>query len=202
MRKGLSAIVGSLLLAACQSSTNATEVQGGSTEAASATEMQQEHAATSLCTGEQVPVISCKLKTSGKIASLCAASSSDGIWKFRFLYGAPGQQPAAAFPSQGMDDGSGFNRSRLMLFGGAGGLVYSTISEGQRYSIYSIQGKGFSRAGLQISPPGAETAVSDDECLEETLVESEDDGLLDAVDRWKSDPTFQDKDLPGVDKQK
>jgi hypothetical protein len=204
MQKELCAIVGSLLmlLAACQSPTNATEIQKEGGEASPAPEMQQPHSSTSLCTSEQVPVLSCKLKASGKIASLCAASSSDDVWRFRLLYGDAGQPPTAAFPLQGTDDGRGFNRSRLMLFGGAGGLVYSTVSDGQRYALYSIQGKGFSRAGLQISPPGAEMATSDDECLTETLIESDDNDLLEAVDRWNSDPTFENKGLPGVDTQR
>src|SRR5687768_11736996 len=87
MRKGLLAIVGPLLLAACQSSTSANEVQGHASQPSSAPELQQAHSSTSLCTGEQVAVISCKLETTGRIASLCAASSSDGVWKFRFLHG-------------------------------------------------------------------------------------------------------------------
>lgn len=204
MRKGLCATSGIslLVLAACQSPTNASAAQKEGIAASPASVMQPPRSSTSLCVGEQVPVLSCKLKASGKIASLCAAASSDGLWKFRFLHGDAGKPPAAVFPLQGMDDGHGFNRSRLMLFGGAGGLVYSTVADGQRYSMYSIQGKGFNRAGLQISPPGAETATSDDECLQETLVESDDDGLLDAVDRWNSDPTFQDKGLPSAGSQK
>ena len=204
MRTESRAIVGSLLLAlaACQGATNATEAQEEGSKASSTSEMRQAHPATSQCSSEQVVVLSCKLKKTGNFASLCAMPSADGFWKFRFLYGAPGQPPLATSPSQGMDDGSGFTRSRLMLFGGAGGLVYSTVSEGQRYSLYSIQGKGFSRAGLQISPPGADTAISDEECLQETVVESDNDDVLDAVDRWRSDPTFQDEDLPAVDTQK
>jgi len=201
MQKELCAIVGStlLILASCQSPT--TEAREERLKEPPATKMQQAGLPASLCTREQVPVLSCKLKTSGKIVSLCAASSSGGVWRFRLLYGNAGQPPTAAFPQQGMDDGRGFNRSRLMLFGGAGGLVYSTTADGQRYALYSIQGKGFTRAGLQISLPGAEVAISDDECLNKTLVESDDDELLDTVDRWNSDPTFQNKDLPGVGKQ-
>lgn len=204
MRTEACAIVGSLLLAlmACQSPTSATEAQAEGSKAFPAPEMQPVHSATSLCSGAEKAVLSCKLKATGNFTSLCAMPSPNGLWKFRFLYGAPGQPPVAASPSQGTDDGAGFTRSRLMLFGGAGGLVYSTVSEGRRYSLYSIQGKGFNRAGLQISPHGAETATSDDECLQETVIESDDDGLLDAVDRWKSDPTFQDKGLPPVDEQK
>lgn len=204
MQKERCAIVGStlLILAACQSPTNATEAQKESLREPPAAETPQARLPASLCTREQVPVLSCELKTNGRLVSLCAASSSDGAWKFRFLYGDTGQPPVAALPPQGMADGRGFNRSRLMLFGGAGGLVYSTVSDGQRYSLYSIQGKGFHRAGLQIAPPGAEMATSDDECLMETLIESDDDGLLDAVDRWNSDPTFENKGLPSVGTQR
>jgi hypothetical protein len=188
-----------LILVACQSQTSASAAQKQAVTALPVSESQASHSPTSLCARDETPVLSCKLEASGKITSLCAARASGSAWKFRFVYGTPGQPPGTVSPLQGVDDGRGFARSRLMLFGGAGGLVYSTVSDGRRYAMYSIQGKGFSRAGLQISPPGAETATSDEACLQETLIESDDDDLLDAVDRWGSDPSLQDKNLPSLD---
>ena len=200
MRNGFCAALGLsiIVLSACQGpGTPATAAAAAKSVTSLPQPEVRPHSSASLCTKDEVPVLSCAIKKTRKLASLCAVRS-DELWKFRFVYGTPGELPDAVSPSHGFDNGRSFNRSRLMLFDGAGGVVYSTVSDGQRYALYSIQGKGFARAGLQISPPAAETVTSDEECLHETLIESENDNLIDAVDRWDSDPSFQDKNLPSV----
>ena len=191
-----------IILSACQSPTNAAETQAASEGRPASPQTQQPLSARSPCAREQVAVIACRLQSTGRVAAVCATPSPNGTWRFRFQYSEPGKNPIAASPTEGMDDGRRFTRSRLMLFGGAGGLVYSTVADGQRYSLYSIQGKGFERAGLQISSPGAELAASDDECVNESIITSENDALLKATDQWASDPTFEDKGLPQVSKQR
>lgn len=90
-------------------------------------------------------------------------------------------------PVIGHAPSSDFRRSRLTLMGGAGGLVFSTTSNGSRYALYSIQGKGFNIAGLQESVAGEARAISNIECDMATLQETEDEHLQNLVDTWAHD---------------
>ena len=82
-----------------------------------------------------------------------------------------------------------------MLMGGAGGLVLSVTSNGSRYALYSIQGNGFTIAGLQESVAGEARATSNIECDMATLQETEDERLQDVVDTWAHDQIYENKGL-------
>ena len=148
------------------------------------------------CNASEQVVISCRLQARDQWASICTntASTSRDI-KFRFALGKAGERPKVKVPVIGHAPSSDFRRSRLMLMGGAGGLVFSTTSNGSRYALYSIQGKGFAIAGLQESVAGEARATSNIECDMATLQETEDERLQDLVDALAHDQIYENKGL-------
>lgn len=148
------------------------------------------------CNASEQVVFSCRLQARDEWASICtnAASTSQDL-KFRFALGKSGEMPKVKVPVIGHAPSSDFRRSRLMLMGGAGGLVFSTITNGTRYALYSIKGKGFAIAGLQESVAVEARATSNIECDMATLQETEDERLQDLVDMWAHDQVYENKGL-------
>lgn len=148
------------------------------------------------CNASEQVVISCRLQARDQWASICTntASTSRDI-KFRFALGKSGGRPKVKVPVIGYALSSDFRRSRLMLMGGAGGLVLSVTSNGSRYALYSIQGKGFNIAGLQESDAGETRATINIECDMTTLQETEDEHLQNLVDAWAHDQIYKSKGL-------
>lgn len=148
------------------------------------------------CNASEQVVISCRLQARDEWVSICtnAASTSRDL-KFRFALGKAGEMPKMKVPVIGHAPSSDFRRSRLMLMGGAGGLVFSTTTNGARYALYSIKGKGFAIAGLQESVAGEARATSNIECDMSTLQETADERLQDLVDTWAHDQIYENKGL-------
>lgn len=148
------------------------------------------------CNASEQVVISCRLRASDEWASICAntASTSSDL-TFRFALGESGGVSKVKVPKIGHAPTSDFRRSRLMLMGGAGGLVLSTTTNGTRYALYSIKGKGFAIAGLQESVAGEARATSSIECDMSTLQETEDERLQNVIDTWAHDQSYENKGL-------
>ena len=148
------------------------------------------------CNASEQVVISCRLQARDEWASICTnTDSTSRDIKFRFALGKSGEMPKVKVPVIGHAPSSDFRRSRLMLMGGAGGLVLSTTTNGTRYALYSIHGKGFNNAGLQESAAGEVRATSTIECDMATLQETEDARLQDLVDAWAHDQIYESKGL-------
>lgn len=148
------------------------------------------------CNASEQVVISCRLQERDEWASICtntASTSSD--LTFRFALGKSGGVPKVKVPEIGHAPSSDFRRSRLMLMGGAGGLVFSITTDGTRYALYSIQGNGFAIAGLQESAAGSARATSNMECDMSTLQETEDERLQNVIDTWAHDQRYENKGL-------
>lgn len=148
------------------------------------------------CNASEQVVISCRLQARDEWASICAntAPASSDL-KFRFSLGKSGGMSKVKAPEIGHAPSNDFRRSRLMLMGGAGGLVFSTTIDGARYALYSIQGKGFAIAGLQESAAGEARAISNIECDMSTLLETEDERLQNVIDTWAHDQSYENKGL-------
>ncbi|WP_152980659.1 hypothetical protein [Stenotrophomonas ginsengisoli] len=148
------------------------------------------------CNASEQVVISCRLQERDEWASICTntASTSRDL-KFRFALGKSRGVPKVKVPEIGHAPSSDFRRSRLMLMGGAGGLVLSTTTDGTRYALYSIQGNGFAIAGLQKSAAGSARATSNIECDMSTLQEAEDERLQNVIDTWAHDQRYENKGL-------
>lgn len=148
------------------------------------------------CNASEQVVISCRLQARDEWASTCANTASTySDLKFRFALGESGGRPKVKVPEIGHAPSNNFRRSRLMLMGGAGGLVFSTTTNGTRYALYSIKGKDFAIAGLQESVVGEARATSNIECDMATLQETEDERLQDLVDAWGHDQIYENKGL-------
>lgn len=148
------------------------------------------------CNASEQVVISCRLQARDEWASICTnTASTPSDLKFRFSLGKSGKIPKVKVPEIGHAPSDDFRRSRLMLMGGAGGLVLSTTTNGARYALYSIQGEGFAIAGLQESAAGRAHATSNIECDMSTLQETEDERLQNVIDTWAHDQSYENKGL-------
>lgn len=147
--------------------------------------------ADSLCAVGEKIVFSCPLAGGKKVVSICAA----GEGRFHYAFGSSGA-PEFTYPSKGTD--ATFARTHLTYGGANGGAAYSFANGGYKYIVYSVSGTGVDEGGVLVQRVGEQRAAKDMKCQSGKVTGPDDDGIIDAILKWKSDPDIQSHGLPST----
>lgn len=139
--------------------------------------------------------MSCRIRGSGKIASLCAsagASETTGHVDYRF---GTRSRVELVFPK---DRGPPVGRFKVASFQRAGGVgsgyAYSFETDGWKYAMYSINSKtGEDDFGLIVGPARGSHPFKVLHCEQKSAVETSSDSLLAFTHGWP-----RDQDLDGI----
>jgi hypothetical protein len=174
-----------------------TQAAASSTGSA-ASEGSQGASAGSMCTSTEKVVFSCSLAGRNKVVSMCAAGDvAHGAGRFYYAYGRPGA-PELVYPATGQNVADPFTRSHLGFGGATGGYAYAFVNNQFKYIVYSISGTGINKGGVMVQRNGSSTVAADMKCQQTTIVESDDDGVLDSTLKWKNDPAISAHGLPST----
>ena len=147
-----------------------------------------------LCASTDKIVFSCSLATSKKIVSMCASSDAK---RFYYAYGLSAT-PELVYPARDQSSDGVFMRSHLVYGGASGGTAYSFVKQGYKYIVYSVSGTGSQDGGVIVQRPGDTGVAKKMQCQSSKIVESQDDGVIDATLKWKSDSQIAAHGLPGT----
>lgn len=152
--------------------------------------------ATMCAKGDQA-AFSCPLSGGTKTVSLCAAGDvAHGSGRFYYAYGRDAAKPELMYPAQGAT--GGFTRSHLTFGGNSGGYAYAFTNAGFKYVVYSISGSnGLQDGGLVVQKDGQEKPVKQVTCQAGKVTDTDDEALIDATLKWKSDATIEKNGVPG-----
>ena len=155
-----------------------------------------------LCAANEEPVFACTLQgRRRKMVALCAApvqgsAQEDKTWRFRYLFGRPGQIELS-YPASGAGSSAdAFTFTRLIYAGDTGGYARTFTNEGYRYILYSVSGRDVERAGLLVQREGQMRALRDMECVQSTFTTTQNSAL--SPIRWKVDPDIDAHGLPST----
>jgi hypothetical protein len=148
----------------------------------------------SLCAAGEKIVFSCPLVGGKKTVSMCAAGDmSHGEGRFSYAFGT---LPRPEFKYPGADRDGSFTRTHLVYAGASGGMAYSFTNEGYKYILYSISGTGLEDGGVLVQRPGDSHAAKDMKCQSGKITGLDDDAVIDATLKLKSDPDIESHGLP------
>ena len=147
-----------------------------------------------LCASTDKVVFSCTLANSKKIVSMCASSDAK---RFYYAYGLSAT-PELVYPARDQPSDGVFMRSHLVYGGASGGTAYSFVKQGYKYIVYSVSGTGFQDGGVIVQRAGDTGGAKKMQCQSSKIVESRDDGVIDATLKWKSDSQIAAHGLPGT----
>jgi len=154
--------------------------------------------ASTLCASMDKVVFSCPLGNGKKIVSMCASGDAgQGHGRFYYAYGRP-STPELVYPAKDEPSDGVFMRSHLVYGGASGGTTYSFVKGGYKYIVYSIAGTGFHDGGIIVQRPGGAGVAKRTQCQSSKIVESQDDGIIDATLTWKNDSQITAHGLPGA----
>ncbi|MBJ9974480.1 hypothetical protein IAE35_12755 [Pseudomonas sp. S75] len=151
--------------------------------------------APTLCAMGDQPIFSCPLNGTAKTVSLCASGDvAHGAGHFYYGYGRVGPPPELTYPAS--DEQATFTRTHLMLGGGSGGYAYAFTRGGLKYTLYSMSGaNNFHEGGLTVAQEGQTKPLKHLTCQAGKFTDTEDDALIDATLKWKSDPAIEKNGL-------
>jgi hypothetical protein len=154
--------------------------------------------ATTMCASTDKVVFSCPLGNGKKVVSMCASGdASPGHGRFYYAYGRP-SAPELVYPAKNQPSDDLFMRSHLVYGGASGGTAYSFVKDGYKYIVYSIAGTGFHDGGIIVQRPGEAGVAKKMQCQSSKILESQDDDVIDATLKWKSDSPLATHGLPGT----
>ncbi|OOG47800.1 hypothetical protein [Rhodanobacter sp. C01] len=146
-----------------------------------------------LCASTDKVVFSCPLGNNQKVVSMCASGDAK---HFYYAYGRSAA-PELVYPPRGQSSDGAFMRSHLVYGGASGGVAYSFVKQGYKYIVYSISGTGLQDGGVIVQRLGNTGVVKKMQCQSSKIIESQDDGVIDATLKWKSDSQIKVNGLPG-----
>lgn len=149
----------------------------------------------SMCGKNDQVVFSCPLAGSTKTVSMCAAGDvAHGTGRFYYAYGREGK-PELTYPAAG---GEGeFTRTHLTFAGNTGGYAYAFTNAGFKYIVYSVSGaNSLQDGGLVVLKDGQAKPVKQSTCQAGKVTDTDDDALIDATLKWKSDPAIDKNGIP------
>jgi hypothetical protein len=183
-----------LVAAGCSHSAtgNAGERQPGPQPASSADTQRP----VSLCQRQETIIYSCRIRSSGKLASLCApsdftSSPRRGVY---YVFGKP-DAVEMRYPNGTSASGGKFNQAHLVFAGATGGYAYSFVKDGFKYLLYSISGTGVEDQGVIVAKVGEIVPVVELPCAPDSMVES-DLRVFDAAATWPEDADVAGHGLP------
>jgi len=152
-------------------------------------------ASPSMCGKSDHVVFSCPLAESTKTVSMCAAGDdANGGRRFYYAYGRPGK-PELTYPSAGSE--GDFTRTHLTFAGNTGGYAYAFTNAGFKYVVYSVSGaNNLQDGGLVVLKDGQAKPVKQSTCQAGKVTDTDEDALIDATLKWKSDPAIEKNGVP------
>ncbi|RDD82801.1 hypothetical protein DVJ77_04595 [Dyella tabacisoli] len=152
-----------------------------------------------MCEKADKIVFSCPLDNGKKVVSMCAAGDvGQGQGHFYYAYGRP-SAPELVFPGKDQPADGAFTRTHLGFAGNTGGYAYAFLKDGYKYIVYSVSGESNLRdGGVIVQRPGETTAAKKSPCQAAKIIESQDDNVIDATLKWKSDSDIQSHGLPSL----
>ncbi|NII53263.1 hypothetical protein [Luteibacter sp. SG786] len=149
----------------------------------------------SMCGKSDQVVFSCPLAGSTKTVSMCAAGDvAHGTGRFYYAYGRPAK-PELTYPAPG-NEGE-FTRTHLTFAGNTGGYAYGFTNAGFKYIVYSISGSSnLQEGGLVVLKDDQATPVKHSACQAGNVTDTDEDALIDATLKWKSDPIIEKNGIP------
>jgi hypothetical protein len=153
-------------------------------------------AAPTMCAKGDQAVFSCPLAGGAKTVSICAAGDvAHGAGRFYYAYGRDATKPELTYPAN--TDQGDFTRTHLMFGGNTGGYAYAFTNAGFKYVVYSVSGSNnLQDGGLVVLKDGQTKPVKQSSCQAGKVTDSDDDALIDATLKWKSDPVIEKNGLP------
>jgi len=151
----------------------------------------------SICAKTERIVFSCPLDNGTNTVSLCAAGDmNQEPGRIYYTYGGPAS-PELIFPSGGQHADDAFTRTHLGFGGNTGGYAYSFVNDDYKYVIYEISGEGnLGDSGVIVQRVGQRTVTAKMHCQPGKVIETQDDQVIDATLKWKSDPEIEAHGLP------
>lgn len=183
-----------LLAIGCSHSAtgNAGERQSGTQPQSSADTRRP----VTLCQPDETVIYSCRIRSNGKLASLCApsdftSSPRAGVY---YVFGKP-DAVEMRYPNGASASGAKFNQAHLVFAGATGGYAYSFVKDGFKYLLYSISGTGVEDQGVIVAKVGEIESVVEMPCAADSMVQS-DLHVFDAASTWPEDADVADHGLP------
>lgn len=149
-----------------------------------------------MCGKSDQVVFSCPLAGSAKTVSMCAAGDvSRGDGRFYYAYGRDASKPEMTFPATGSK--GEFTRTHLTFGGNTGGYAYAFTNAGFKYVVYSVSGSNnLQDGGLVVLKDGQTKPVKQSTCQSGKVTDTDEDALIDATLKWKSDPAIEKNGIP------
>jgi len=153
--------------------------------------------APTMCANGDKPVFSCPLAGGGKTVSMCAAGDvTHGSGHFYYAYGRDAAKPELTYPAANAP--AEFTRTHLGFGGNTGGYAYSFTNAGFKYVVYSVSGSNnLQDGGLVVLKDGQDKPVKQSACQAGKVTDTDDDALIDATLKLKSDPAIEKNGVPG-----
>lgn len=148
-------------------------------------------AAPTMCAKGDQPVFSCPLAGGTKTVSICATGDvAHGAGRFYYAYGRDSSKPELKYPA---DAGQAeFTRTHLSFAGNTGGYAYAFTNAGFKYVVYSVSGSNnLQDGGLVVLKDGQAKPVKQSSCQAGKVTDTDEDALIDATLKWKSDPAIE-----------
>ncbi len=151
--------------------------------------------ASTLCASTDKVVFSCPLGNGKKVVSMCASSDEK---RFYYAYGRPAA-PELLYPAKDQPSDGVFTRTHLGFAGNNGGYAFAFVNGAYRYIVYSTSGSNNQQdGGVIVQRSGNSEVAKKMQCQSSKIVESQDDGVIDATLKWKSDSQIATHGLPGA----
>jgi hypothetical protein len=151
--------------------------------------------ASTLCASTDKVVFSCPLGNGQKVVSMCASS---GAKRFYYAYGRSAA-PELVYPARDQSSDGAFTRTHLGFAGNNGGYAFAFVNGAYRYIVYSTSGSNNQQdGGVIVQRSGNGGVAKKMQCQSSKIVESQDDGVIDATLKWKSDSQIAAHGLPGA----
>ncbi|WP_448100788.1 hypothetical protein [Luteibacter jiangsuensis] len=144
--------------------------------------------------GDQV-VFSCPLAGSTKTVSMCTKGDvSHGTGRFYYAYGRPAKSELT-YPAAGHE--GDFTRTHLTFAGNTGGYAYAFKNDSFKYVVYSVAGSNnVQEGGLVVLKDGEAKPVKHSTCQAGKVTDTDDEALIDATLKWKSEPVIEKNGIP------
>ncbi|MDQ0010319.1 hypothetical protein J2T07_002509 [Luteibacter jiangsuensis] len=149
-----------------------------------------------MCGKSDQVVFSCPLAGSTKTVSMCAAGDvAHGDGRFYYAYGRDAAKPEMTYPAMGRE--GEFTRTHLTFAGNTGGYAYAFTNAGFKYVVYSVSGSNnLQDGGLVVLKDGQAKPVKQSTCQAGKVTDTDEDALIDATLKWKSDPAIEKNGIP------
>lgn len=148
-----------------------------------------------MCGRADQVVFSCPLAGSTKTVSICAAGDvAHGAGRFYYAYGRAGK-PELTYPAAGSE--GEFTRTHLTFAGNTGGYAYAFTNAGFKYIVYSVSGSNnLQDGGLVVLKDWQPKPLKQSTCQAGKVADTDDEALIDATLKWKSDPSIEKSGIP------